>query len=66
MNILLMLVPVALALGFAGLVAFVWSLRAGQYDDLDGAASRVLFDDDISDRTPEIAERKPSRPDRSA
>ena len=65
MNILLMLVPVALALGFAGLVAFVWSLRAGQYDDLDGAASRVLFDDDISDRAPEIAD-KPKRPDRSA
>ena len=65
MNILLMLVPVALALGFAGLVAFVWSLRAGQYDDLDGAASRVLFDDDISDRAPEIAD-KPKRPDRAS
>lgn len=57
MNILLMLVPVALALGFTGLVAFVWSLRAGQYDDLDGAASRVLFDDDISDCAPEISGR---------
>jgi cbb3-type cytochrome oxidase maturation protein len=47
MTILLFLVPIALALGFAGLVAFVWSLKAGQYDDLDGAASRVLFDDDV-------------------
>jgi cbb3-type cytochrome oxidase maturation protein len=56
-NILLVLVPVALALGFAGLVAFVWSLRAGQYDDLDGAASRVLFDDDISDRAPDTSDR---------
>jgi cbb3-type cytochrome oxidase maturation protein len=49
MTILLFLVPIALLLGLTGLVAFVWSLRAGQYDDLDGAASRVLFDDDISE-----------------
>lgn len=49
MTILVFLVPIALMLGFVGLVAFVWSLKAGQYDDLDGAASRVLFDDDISD-----------------
>ena len=47
MTILLFLVPIALLLGLTGLVAFVWSLRAGQYDDLDGAASRVLFDDDV-------------------
>ena len=48
MTILLFLVPIALLLGFIGLIAFVWSLRAGQFDDLEGAASRVLFDDDIS------------------
>ena len=42
----LYLVPVALILGLAGLVAFMWSLRSGQYDDLDGAAERILFDDD--------------------
>ena len=48
MTILLFLVPIALMLGLAGLVAFVWSLRAGQYEDLDGAASRVLFDDDLT------------------
>ena len=40
------LIPVALALGAAGLGAFMWSLRNGQYDDLDGAAERILFDDD--------------------
>ena len=40
------LIPVALALGAAGLGAFLWSLRSGQYDDLDGAAERILFDDD--------------------
>lgn len=46
MTILLYLVPLALALGALGLAAFLWSLRAGQYDDLDGAACRILFEDD--------------------
>ena len=50
MNILVYLVPVALTLGFVGLVAFVWSLKAGQFDDLDGAASRVLFDYDLDEK----------------
>jgi len=40
------LIPVALALGAAGLAAFLWSLRNGQYEDLDGAAERILFDED--------------------
>jgi cbb3-type cytochrome oxidase maturation protein len=38
----------ALALGLAGLAAFLWSLRSGQYDDMDGAALRVLSDDDVA------------------
>lgn len=42
----LFLVPIALALGLIGLAAFMWALRSGQYDDLDGAAERILFDDD--------------------
>jgi cbb3-type cytochrome oxidase maturation protein len=42
---LLILIPVALFLGLLGLVAFMWSLKSGQYDDLDGAANRILFDD---------------------
>ena len=48
------LIPVALALGAAGLAAFLWSLRNGQYDDLDGAAERILFDDDkpLKDEAP--------------
>ena len=45
MNGLLVLIPIALGLGLLGLVAFVWSLRSGQYDDLDGAAERILQDD---------------------
>jgi cbb3-type cytochrome oxidase maturation protein len=39
-------VPVAILLGLVGLAAFLWSLRSGQYEDLDGAAERVLLDDD--------------------
>jgi cbb3-type cytochrome oxidase maturation protein len=50
MNVLVYLVPTALALGLTGLAAFLWSLRAGQYDDLDGAALRILSDDDIPER----------------
>ena len=49
MNVLVYLVPLALALGLTGLAAFLWSMRAGQYNDLDGAAFRILTDDDISD-----------------
>ena len=47
MTILLFLVPLELLLGAIGLIAFMWSLRSGQFDDLDGAAHRVLMDDDI-------------------
>lgn len=47
MTVLLYLIPIALALGLAGLGAFLWSLRTGQYQDLDGAALRVLADDDL-------------------
>jgi cbb3-type cytochrome oxidase maturation protein len=46
-TVLLYLVPAALSLGAIGLCAFLWSLRSGQYDDLDGAALRVLQDDDV-------------------
>lgn len=43
---LLYLIPVALFLGGLGLGGFIWSLRSGQYDDLEGAAWRILQDDD--------------------
>lgn len=46
MSVLIYLIPMALLLGLVGLAAFVWSLKSGQYDDLDGAAQRILFDDD--------------------
>jgi cbb3-type cytochrome oxidase maturation protein len=43
MSYLAWLVPIALGMGLAGLVAFLWSMRSGQYEDLDGAAERVLL-----------------------
>ncbi len=46
MSILVFLIPAALLLGLLGLAAFMWSLRSGQYDDLEGAAERILFDDE--------------------
>ena len=46
MSILIFLAPAAVAMGLIGLAAFLWSLRSGQYDDLEGAAHRILIDDD--------------------
>ena len=45
MNDFFFLIPIALGLGVAGLAAFMWSLRSGQYDDPDGAAERILLDE---------------------
>ncbi len=42
---LAILIPVALGLGLLGLAAFFWSIKSGQYDDLEGAAARILEDD---------------------
>lgn len=47
MDVLIYLVPMALLLGLTGLAAFMWSLKNGQYDDVQGAAVRVLSDDDV-------------------
>jgi cbb3-type cytochrome oxidase maturation protein len=46
MNALSILVPLTLAMGAAGLAAFMWSMRSQQYEDLDGAAERILIDED--------------------
>ena len=46
MNSLYFLIPISLCLGGVALAAFLWSLKSAQYDDLDGAAQRILFDDD--------------------
>lgn len=52
MEVLIILVPLALALGLVGLGGFLWSLKSGQYDDLDGAAWRALADDEPAAPTP--------------
>lgn len=43
---LIFLIPIALFLGLLGLGGFLWSMRSGQYDDLDGASYRALFEED--------------------
>jgi len=53
MNVLVYLIPAALVLGGLGLAAFFWALRSGQMDDLDGAAQRILIDDEASGDTKE-------------
>ena len=46
MEVLIYLVPLALSLGLLGLGGFLWSLKTGQYEDLEGAAWRAIIDDD--------------------
>ncbi|MEH6695234.1 MAG: cbb3-type cytochrome oxidase assembly protein CcoS [Hyphomonas sp.] len=46
MSGLLFLIPIALGMGLVGLVAFLWAARSGQFDDPDGAANRILVDED--------------------
>lgn len=48
MNGVLFLIPIALTMGLLGLTAFLWSLRNGQFEDPDGAAMRILIDEDES------------------
>ena len=47
MDVLIYLIPIALFLGLLGLGAFLWSLKTGQYDDLEGAKWRILDDGDL-------------------
>jgi cbb3-type cytochrome oxidase maturation protein len=47
MDVLIYLLPIALALGVLGLGGFFWALKSGQFDDPEGAASRILQDDDV-------------------
>ena len=61
MTILTILIPVTLLMGAVGLAAFFWSLRANQYDDLSGDATRILFDDDRP--LPAKKARTPAKPE---
>lgn len=47
MSVLMYMIPLALILGGIGLVAFIWAVKSGQMDDLDGAAHRILMDDPV-------------------
>lgn len=46
MNMLLILIPAALLLGLIGLGAFLWALKSGQFEDLDGASQRILIEEE--------------------
>jgi cbb3-type cytochrome oxidase maturation protein len=46
MTVILYLIAISLALAGGGLLVFMWALRTGQYEDLEGASQRILFDDD--------------------
>ena len=46
MDVLVYLIPIALFMGLLGLAGFLWALRSGQYEDLDGSAERILYDDE--------------------
>lgn len=56
MDALILLIPLSLILAGAALAAFLWTMRSGQYEDLDAVAYRILFDDDAP------RERRPSTP----
>ena len=46
MTIVLPMILLSVAAGGVALAAFLWSVSNGQYDDIDGAAERMLADDD--------------------
>ncbi|WP_291298816.1 cbb3-type cytochrome oxidase assembly protein CcoS [Elioraea sp.] len=62
MDALILLIPLSLLLGGLALGAFLWTMRSGQYDDLDGAAHRILFDDDPTSPKPPTSPLPPTRP----
>ncbi len=57
MSVLIFLIPITLAIGLLALASFLWTLKSKQYDDLDGAANRILFED-IDDKKNSVAEKK--------
>ena len=58
MEALGILIPIALLLGLAWLIAFLWSVKSGQYEDMEGPAYRILFDDEKDDAR-ESGNKKP-------
>ncbi|MBF0455585.1 MAG: cbb3-type cytochrome oxidase assembly protein CcoS [Magnetococcales bacterium] len=46
MDAIYILLPAALLLGLIGLALMIWSVKSGQFDDMEGPSYRILFDDD--------------------
>lgn len=59
----LFLIPVSIALGLTGVGAFFWSMRHNQYEDLDGAAARILTTPDQPLPTPKLVRNSHAQPD---
>jgi cbb3-type cytochrome oxidase maturation protein len=62
MDVIYGLIPLMIGLGLVGVVIFIWSVRSGQYDDLEGDANRILMDDD----DPLLPENQPQDQDAAA
>ena len=62
MEALIYLIPAALFLGLLGLGAFLWALKSGQFEDLQGAAERILYDDDDEEPAPKRKSDDSSKP----
>jgi len=50
MSVLAYLIPIALGMGALGLAGFFWAMRDGQFEDLDGAANRILIEEEEENR----------------
>ena len=61
MSLLAWLVPMALGMGLVGLLAFLWSMKSGQFEDLDGAAARVLLNEAADAPLPDAERPSPKR-----
>lgn len=61
MDVIFGLIPFVLAFGFLAVVVFIWMAKKGQFDDLDGAANRILFDDDEEPTMAKMKAREQTR-----
>lgn len=61
MNVLVFLIPMAILLGLVGLYGLFWTLKRGQYEDLQGSAYRILLDDDIEDAPKDAPKDAPEK-----
>ncbi|WP_136253622.1 cbb3-type cytochrome oxidase assembly protein CcoS [Onishia niordana] len=58
MSILYLLIPLSLILLSLAVWAFFWAVKNDQFDDLEGPAHRILFDDDENDLSPSARQRR--------